>query len=497
MDTQKEFLCLEKNCKIYSKAVDVEGDYQESLPAYLDDIFRVVKCASNSYITSADISFNEVKIYGKTEIQITYYNEDSNLCFADFEEEFSKTVSVDNLSDSSFVRAYICDKYVNFRVINQRRIDFHTMSVLSINVYDSVKYPTVCSLENAKLKKESINTSDIVASHIDKIDFDEEVTVPSDSKPVSRVVSWSAHPSLTDIKVIKDKLFVKAMLKVFVLYTTDESEDVENAEYTFSLSKIIDKAGLEEDDIVVADLNTGTVFIKVKGNGDVNSTLNIFGEISVNLTFVRESTAEVITDGYLLGAKSECNYSSFEANTDGRAFADSRMINTTLEFNGDTDRIYELSLRLKDVNYKDGRITANVDATAITGGESGLASLNTSSEIDVPLDNFDEAVVSMYIDDYDYTISSSGKIDLRLSLGINAYCYNQTNVPVLADITEGEQTDETHTLTVYFGKANEKVWDIAKNFMSDENEIINENALKSDVLDTPTVLIIPRVKEAK
>ena len=175
MDTKKEYSCLEKVCRVYSKAVDAEGEYQETLPAYLDDIYRVVKCTSNSYITSADISFNEVKLFGKTEIQVTYYNENSVLCYADFDEEFTKTLTVDNLSESAFAGVQICDRYTNFRVINQRRIDIHTMATINVSVYDTIKYPTLCSCENSKLKTEEVRNTDVVATYVDKIEFDEEV----------------------------------------------------------------------------------------------------------------------------------------------------------------------------------------------------------------------------------------------------------------------------------------------------------------------------------
>ena len=127
MDIQKEFAALSRGCKVFSKTVDVEGDYQESLPAFLDDIYRVVKCTSHSFVTSADISFNELKVFGKTEICVTYYNENSCLCYADFEEEFTKSFTLDNVSQDAVIRACASDKYTSFRVINQRRIDIHNI----------------------------------------------------------------------------------------------------------------------------------------------------------------------------------------------------------------------------------------------------------------------------------------------------------------------------------------------------------------------------------
>ena len=136
MDIQKDYLCLEEMRKTECKNIDLDFDCQETLPAYVDDIYRIVKCCARSYITSADISFNEIKVFGKVNIYLTYYNENSLLCYADFEEEFTRSITAENLSDNAFVCAHICDKYTSFRVINQRRIDIHLSSLMHIDVYD-------------------------------------------------------------------------------------------------------------------------------------------------------------------------------------------------------------------------------------------------------------------------------------------------------------------------------------------------------------------------
>ncbi|MBQ8076983.1 MAG: DUF3794 domain-containing protein, partial [Eubacterium sp.] len=353
MDTQKEYSCLEKNCKIYTKVIDIEGDFQETLPAYLDDIYRVVKCTSNSYVTSADISFNEVKIYGKCAIQITYYNENSRLCYADFEEDFSKVFTLDNLDEGSFVRAVICDKYTNFRVINQRRIDIHTMSMLNISVYNRVKCPMVSELESSKLRSSTVTTSDVAAAYIDKIDFDEEVTLPSDASAVGRIISSVSYPTVNDIKVIKDKLLIKINLKTTILYTADGDEDkIEKAYYSFELSKIIDKNGLTDSDTVIPDVSLGSVFFKVKGTANEKvSVINIFGDIAIGLTVIRENEAEIVTDGYAVGRESECEYSDFSANIDGVLVTERKLVDVPLKFNGDFSAIDELYIKLKSPTY--------------------------------------------------------------------------------------------------------------------------------------------------
>lgn len=494
MDTQKEYSCLEKNCKIYTKVIDIEGDWQESLPAYLDDIYRVVKCTSNSYVTSADISFNEVKIRGKCAIQVTYYNENSRLCFADFEEDFSKVFTLDNLGDSSFVRAVICDKYTNFRVINQRRIDIHTLSVLSISVYDKIKCPCIKSVEASKLKSQTVKTADIAASYIDKIDFDEEVALPSDAAAVGRIISSTSYPTVTDVKVIKDKMLVKIDLKTTILYTADDDDGkIEKASYSFALSKIIDRSGLYDDDMVVADVALGSVFFKVKGTANEKvSVINIFGDVSLGLTVIRENEAKFVTDGYAVGRESESEYAEFTANTDGKFVSESKLVDVPITLGGDFTEVKELSLKLKSPVYKNGAINTAVDAAAIVSSDGGLSSVSGSANIEIITEKYDDAVVSLAIDDYDFTIAPDGKIDLRLNVRISAYYFNVKTIPVLADITLGDELQSNHTLTVYFGKENESIWDIAKAFLSDEDKIMQENSLKNNVLDASKVLIIPR-----
>lgn len=171
MDIKKEYSCLERNSRVFQKNIEIDEDYQETIPQYCDDIYRIVKCKSHSYITSVDTNYSEVKIFGKTEICITYFNENSDLCYTDFEEEFTKTCDIENLSDKAFARANICDKYTNFRVINQRRIDIHTSGSISLSVYDRTKCPGVSSCENAKLRVENVKTAMIINAALSRLNL--------------------------------------------------------------------------------------------------------------------------------------------------------------------------------------------------------------------------------------------------------------------------------------------------------------------------------------
>ena len=496
MDIQKDYSCVEHNNKVFSKAIEVEADYQETLPAYCDDIFRVVKCIGRSYITSTDISYNEIKVFGKLEICLTYYNENSKLCYADFEEDFSKTVSVDEIGDSAFVCVDIYDKYTNFRVINQRRIDVHNSGVIFLSIYDKIKCPQVCSCENSKLRYQNFKIADVISSDISRIEFDEEFSLTSSNEAINRIISWSAFASLSEIKIIKDKALIKASVTVNILYTADNSEEnVEKLQYSFNTSKIIDCLGINEDDISLSNISVGSMFVKGKASGsDKVNTVDIFGELSVRTVFIREYEQQYITDGYIPGAVTDNSFSEYKISEAAGVISENKIVNASVALPDDVSTVLELSLVCSEPSLKNGKLLSKLIINALCLSESGeLVSVASGDEFSMPVNSGNDGLCAFSINSYDYTLTDRNAMDIRVNMKTDIYTFNNKTVNILSDIVATDEKKEASTMTVYFAKANESVWDIAKSFSSDIDMIINENALNSDTLDADKVLIIPRV----
>ncbi|MDE6155938.1 MAG: DUF3794 domain-containing protein, partial [Eubacterium sp.] len=96
MELCKEYKSMCLNESRENSAENFELDFQENLPQYLDDIDRVIKCSVNSVVTNYDMSDSKLTIHGKTIICFTYMNKDSCILSNIFEEEFTKSVDIDN-----------------------------------------------------------------------------------------------------------------------------------------------------------------------------------------------------------------------------------------------------------------------------------------------------------------------------------------------------------------------------------------------------------------
>jgi hypothetical protein len=495
MDIEKNYSCLEQNCKVYQKSIDVDEDYQETLAGYCDDIYRVVKCESHSYIVSIDTNFNEIKIFGKTEICLTYYNENSNLCYADFEEEFTKLIDIEEISENAFANATVNNKYTNFRVINQRRIDFHNALSLNVSVYDKVKSPCITSCENSKLKVEKLKTASIISTSISKVEFDEEFTTSAESSSIKRIISSSSFVTLGETKIIKDKALIKAKVTLSVLYTNDDEEEtISKCEYSFNISKIIDASGVNDGDYIIANLTIGNIFFKAKSSSnDKLCVIQAYGDISVNAIFIHESEQDIVTDGYVLNYKCDNTFSDFNSCKNGRYLADTKMLNLTFDLSAEIKEIKELNITLSDPYARNNKILSKATANAMcVTGDGGLSSFSNTSDIEIDIENCQNAIASLSIQSYDYTISAGGRIEVRLSCVMSSYIFEESKIKILSDITVGEKF-ETEVLTIYFGKKNESIWEVAKKLSSDIDLIISENSLSSDILENDKVLIIPGV----
>ncbi|MEZ3421255.1 MAG: hypothetical protein K1V95_04970, partial [Eubacterium sp.] len=125
---------IKEKCNIFSKCVDVDLDFQENLMAYNDDMLKIVRCCINNFVVNTDYSNGTLTVYGKSKIYLTYVSETTScLTTADFEEDFQKAITIEGNYEDVVAEVFVMNKYSNFRVINQRRIDIHNAFALNIS----------------------------------------------------------------------------------------------------------------------------------------------------------------------------------------------------------------------------------------------------------------------------------------------------------------------------------------------------------------------------
>lgn len=483
---------MSKNVLVLNKSLNADYSYQETIESYLDDIFRIIKCTSHSYVTSCDISDNNAMIYGKTKICLTYRNEEGEILYADFLEDFCEKISLDGISDNAFVNAVACDKYCNFRVINQRRIDVHTTFLISVKVYDSKSVSVIGECEGSKLNEMYLDDMYIENSVIERLDFEDEIPLSAQNNGIKRVISFDSNIKLISDKTVKDKVFIKACVSIDVLYTNNNNE-IEKISHSFDVSKIFEIVGIDDDSKCFVDLYEGCFYLKAKSYSDnENSKIEIYGDVYANINVLKEEKRKIILDGYIIGHKMNNSYSGISCCTNSELLEKQCNDRISIKLTQQIKKIISFSARLvqsiKKGNYISSEFCFKVLYETVDGD---VINFENSREISTEINNENCLVLKGCLNSFDYNIVDDTTINVNVDYVISGCVGREYMITVLSDMCCGEESYDAPALTLYFARTNESIWDIAKKFSSDTELIKSENDIKADTLEFNKVLIIP------
>lgn len=491
MELEKEYSCLSKNDLVFCKSIGIDKNYQETPEAYLDDISKVVKCTSHSYVTSCDIKDSTVYIAGKTEICLTYYNESKELLYTDFVEDFNENIAIEKASEYAFSFAKVCNKYCNFRLINQRRIDIHTAFALNVSVYDKKSCPCLNKCDHSKLRTFDEKIAYVENAIISKIDVEESFSLPSNSNGIKRVVSFETNVSSIELKTIKDKALVKSSICLNVLYT-DNDNSISRAEFTFETSKIVEIAGVDEKCSCIADITMGSLYVKAKSTSDNSGgKIELYGDFSLSVVVVKEETNSVVADGYIIGQKTKNNYSKFDCLADGNYNSVENSTKLSLDLSVSVLKIIDFTVKAGECSIKNQKLSVDFEVCILAETtEHSLEYIAMIKTVESKTDNA-ELAASAFVSSYDYTIVNEKNISVNVLYTYCSYSGKAKSIGVLSEMECLDDVVSYPALTLYFAKQNEKIWDIAKQFSSDTELIKKENNITCDCLDGNKVIIIP------
>lgn len=476
---------IKEKCNVFSKCVDVDLDFQENLMAYNDDMLKIVRCCINNFVVNTDYSNGSLTVYGKSKIYLTYVSETTScLTTADFEEDFQKVIAIEGGYEDVTAEVFVTNKYSNFRVINQRRIDIHNAFALNIKACACDPVSMIENMPDVLVRRDSVKYFSLAGTAYARAEFEEDAVIPSDSELIKRIINTFSNVHTDEVKIIKNKMLVKATAEFSLLYTTDtDNEIIRKCEKSISISKIIDINGIDEGDNAVVNINTGNMYVKPKA--DKNNELRmieLLGDVNISVSVFREVSTQLSTDSYATDNEISNTFSKLSLNTNGEFVSDIINEKCTFDFeNINIVEVVDLSL-----NISDGK---NLELAAfILNEKSEVVFISQKKEISVP--SFSAAAI--YIKSFDYVINSSNQISVRYLIEYTAVKYEEKTFNVLSDIKASDKPmPDSPALVVYFAKEKEALWDIAKKFRTSVELIKSENELRDDVLDARRILLIP------
>ena len=478
-----------------------------------EEITKVLAVNVNSGLVQTEALNGEANLSGNAFVTIIYLTKTGLVGDATYCSPYSHKVTSSEITTDSNVVARVKDIDCKVTALNgnnaqvQYDIDFSVFVVKNVEVeYLNGTTDDICSTA------EEITYQSLAG--ICKNNWIENIEIGV-KEPVRQVLSTTCDVHLTNVDSSEGFVTLNATLISKVTYVTDTEEpEIKTVYNKTEVKQEVECEYAKKDTIVeaYAKQNSCEVKTQVSENGD-DVKLNISIPLDVLLLVYSTNTVMVTYDLFSTKNILTSTTQSFENTVSCEPIVFDKKVEGSLVLSEDEPRIDKLLA----VNYSKAMITNEY----IEGGTYNLSGVLTSNliyfndeesrpnsiDVEIPF------VVSYQTDiDGDVMFDTSVTVcdvDVMVKKGRDVYvdgvllvCSNvckSTQGAVISNVESSEPLQEKDcAIEIYFGKAGEKIWDIAKKLFIRPELIYKQNpSLEGDALSEDTKIALYYQKNQK
>lgn len=480
-----------------SAAFKAEADTDIIVPDTKPDVLRIIGAAATPVIKEKYAQKGKVTLSGVVYYRIIYEGENDTMSVRSIEytAPFSHQHEIACIDDNSEFYALPYASQVKTTIVNSRKIGVHSVFDIKVSsaCADDVTLVTKLDGEIPSLSKKFTYTNKVVSNET-ATELSEVIDFPGNA---AEILSVNAGINRSDIKVVNNKSVVKGEAALKIVYiTTDGIVDEFNRKMEFS--DVLDIMGIRPEMTVNTVLTVKECDVKLGENIGGDTLPLTVKLIAAAYTDAYETAEENgIFDAYSPEMRIETTYDDVGYLTLLSDETKQNSVSDFIETNGAVENIFDTRavLTVRSQNYgADGDITveAVVGATILCTENGRLTTLKK----DIPATfkfsaekGLSEVVIVPYLSlgGISYAQKGERQIELKIAVMCEVLVFAKSSDRFLSGINteNAEKIDKTNqpSLTVYFVKDGDTLWNIAKkyNVLSEDiaalNEIENENVI--------------------
>lgn len=487
-------------------SVEHTVDCDVTLPEYMPDVVRVLRCALSPYIASQQISGDRIMTECDCTASVIYICEQGKIhCFEqtehfgkqlEFHGEYQDGVSVSAKTD-----------FVNYRVSSSRKIEIHgAVSLSAVGLQKQEKEIVSCAVGDGMTVRARKQTVCTLSSFAGKAFPVSETCEINCNEKIGAVMSVNHFIRTDEAKAIHGKLFVRGELIVRTVCLTEDCE-VRCFENSVPVNQIVDVPDIDEENIIQTDITVTSVCVRPRPEqsgerGLLETEATLF--ICVRAYDMREIT--IVQDAYSTKYETENELRTVNINTSCEKMFDTYLCRESIDISSvGIQKVlsFECSNIVSSVSVSEGGISVSGSITADcifedTNSEIYYVTRQIPFEYKHPTvyENMSSSSISAAVSAFNYALGTGGSLDVRVEILINGliFCGNEEKAVTEITIDKSKcKSVKTASLTVYFADENECVWDIARHYNTTVEAILRENRMQNEEITHCCKLLIPKI----
>ena len=479
------------------------------VPDYCPDIARIIHTAGNVYIHGREVRDGKAEVSGTVRVSVLYTPEvEGGIRTLEFSIPFTVESDSRSLVGCVFLTAETETEFLESRMLNPRKIFTHCKLVTHLTGYQKAPlcFATDVTAEDALcVEKRKEQQRAILLTHILEKDFTftEELNLSPGRDGAAELLSKQVCGTVTETKIVGNKLIFKGIFTVSVLYRTAEGQCCSmTGELPFS--QIMEAEGAAENASVSLRLQMTGMDLQLDGDDPEGRRIAVTLYLHATALLRREHEITLLNDLY--STAYDMNYEAEPLNLTALCETMTRRqtVREVLEIGVVAESILSISVLCGAVSVGRERGSAVLRTGATVrvlyldeGGVPLLAErcIDVSCQMELPEDCKVNAR-AMCPDEAQGSLGDRG-IEVRFPVDFHVEAVTRMKRSCISaaklDSTALKDLTDAPSLVLRCLGKQESAWDLAKRYHTTIGAILAANQLEEEAdLPREKLLLIPR-----
>ncbi len=496
------------NDKIFSGSSEYSIDNDFTLPDYYPEISKILKCRIIPRVAMTSISGQTLTVDGNVTVNLIYCSNENEIFGYEQILNFTKTFDIGLDSTDAECECNVKSEYVNCRCLSERKIDVHGAVGIYVSVFRKNTTGIVTDIDNSDviIRRGLLPATSPVGVGEKSLLIEEELELGQGQPSIRCILKYDAKAVNKECKIISGKAVQKGELNIFVLYCAEHTSVPQIYRNCIPYSQIIDIEGLHENCVCTAKTKVACLEIKPRtsASGETRSFM-LTSRLNFHANASCEDDLPVVLDAYSTKYNAEVKTQEIMLQKIQKTINDSFICKKTLDNIGDISSVIDIwcdtSVGETSINNCVLKVCGTMQICILALNSAGVPQYierpvdfeYTHTLEDVSKNIF--ATAEVITNNVSFTLQGSNCIEVSCELCVSVDIFSKKKVNLVTDVCIDENNlkvrNNDSALIIYYADEGEELWDIARKYNSNPQEISEINSLQDDILLSKKTLLIP------